>query len=89
MHGLGWPLANEASGGSYLYHLEGNQVAVGLIVDLNYKNPHLSPFDEFQRFKHHPMIEQYLKMVNASAMVREPLPKVVFTFLHNNSRVAC
>ncbi|NMT17875.1 electron transfer flavoprotein-ubiquinone oxidoreductase, partial [Vibrio parahaemolyticus] len=52
VHGLGWPLANEASGGSYLYHLEGNQVAVGLIVDLNYKNPHLSPFDEFQRFKH-------------------------------------
>ncbi|EOX4455429.1 electron transfer flavoprotein-ubiquinone oxidoreductase [Vibrio antiquarius] len=61
VHGLGWPLANEATGGSYLYHLEGNQVAVGLIVDLNYKNPHLSPFDEFQRFKHHPMIEQYLK----------------------------
>lgn len=61
VHGLGWPLANEATGGSYLYHLEGNQVAVGLIVDLNYKNPHLSPFDEFQRFKHHPMIAQYLK----------------------------
>ncbi|EGR2917544.1 electron transfer flavoprotein-ubiquinone oxidoreductase [Vibrio parahaemolyticus] len=61
VHGLGWPLANEAIGGSYLYHLEGNQVAVGLIVDLNYENPHLSPFDEFQRFKHHPMIEQYLK----------------------------
>ncbi|MDF4310866.1 NAD(P)/FAD-dependent oxidoreductase, partial [Vibrio parahaemolyticus] len=61
VHGLGWPLANEASGGSYLYHLEGNQVAVGLIVDLNYENPHLSPFDEFQRFKHHPMIKQYLQ----------------------------
>ncbi len=61
VHGLGWPLANEATGGSYLYHLEDNQVAVGLIVDLNYENPHLSPFDEFQRFKHHPMIEQYLK----------------------------
>ncbi|MCA0934111.1 electron transfer flavoprotein-ubiquinone oxidoreductase [Vibrio alginolyticus] len=61
VHGLGWPLANEATGGSYLYHLEDNQVAVGLIVDLNYANPHLSPFDEFQRFKHHPMIEQYLK----------------------------
>lgn len=61
VHGLGWPLASEATGGSYLYHLEGNQVAVGLIIDLNYTNPHLSPFDEFQRFKHHPMIEQYLK----------------------------
>ncbi|ANQ23950.1 electron transfer flavoprotein-ubiquinone oxidoreductase [Vibrio natriegens] len=61
VHGLGWPLASEATGGSYLYHLEGNQVAVGLIIDLNYTNPYLSPFDEFQRFKHHPMIEQYLK----------------------------
>nr|WP_319557246.1 electron transfer flavoprotein-ubiquinone oxidoreductase [uncultured Vibrio sp.] len=61
VHGLGWPLASEATGGSYLYQLEGNQVAVGLIVDLNYTNPYLSPFDEFQRFKHHPMIEQYLK----------------------------
>ncbi len=61
VHGLGWPLANQATGGSYLYHLEDNQVAVGLIVDLNYANPHLSPFDEFQRFKHHPMIESYLK----------------------------
>ncbi len=61
VHGLGWPLSSEATGGSYLYHVEDNQVAVGLIVDLNYDNPHLSPFDEFQRFKHHPMIEQYLK----------------------------
>ncbi|WP_375749289.1 electron transfer flavoprotein-ubiquinone oxidoreductase [Vibrio sp. HN007] len=60
MHGLGWPLASEATGGSYLYHLEGNQVAVGIIVDLSYTNPHLSPFDEFQRFKHHPIIEKYL-----------------------------
>ncbi|MDF2155747.1 electron transfer flavoprotein-ubiquinone oxidoreductase [Vibrio sp. CAU 1672] len=61
VHGLGWPLAGEATGGSYLYHLEDNQVAVGLIVDLSYANPHLSPFDEFQRFKHHPTISQYLK----------------------------
>jgi len=61
LHGLGWPLTRGATGGSYLYHLEDNQVAVGLIIDLNYSNPHLSPFEEFQRFKHHPMIEQYLK----------------------------
>lgn len=64
VHGLGWPLGHfpgGASGGSFLYHLEDNQVAVGLIVDLAYNNPHLSPFDEFQRYKHHPLISQFLK----------------------------
>ncbi len=60
VHSAGWPLT-EASGGSYLYHAENNQVFVGLIVDLNYHNPHLSPFDEFQRMKHHPLFAQYLK----------------------------
>ncbi|GIT24663.1 MAG: hypothetical protein CM1200mP41_07070 [Gammaproteobacteria bacterium] len=60
-HGAGWPLAEHgASGGSFLYHLEDCQVALGLIVDLNYSNPFLSPFDEFQRFKHHPTVRQYL-----------------------------
>lgn len=60
VHAAGWPLT-EASGGSYLYHAENNQVFVGLIVDLNYHNPHLSPFDEFQRMKHHPLFAQYLE----------------------------
>jgi electron-transferring-flavoprotein dehydrogenase len=60
VHGAGWPLS-DATGGSFLYHLEDNQVAVGLIVDLSYSNPYLSPFDEFQRFKHHPVISQYLE----------------------------
>ena len=60
VHAAGWPLT-EASGGSYLYHAENNQVFVGLIVDLNYHNPHLSPFDEFQRMKHHPLFSQYLE----------------------------
>lgn len=60
VHTAGWPL-DDATGGSYLYHAENNQVLVGLIVDLNYSNPHLSPFDEFQRLKHHPKIAQYLK----------------------------
>jgi len=60
VHTAGWPLT-DASGGSYLYHAENNQVFVGLIVDLNYENPHLSPFDEFQRMKHHPVFSQYLK----------------------------
>lgn len=55
-HSIGWPLDNNTGGGSFLYHLENNQVAVGFVVHLNYKNPYLSPFDEFQRFKTHPAI---------------------------------
>ncbi len=61
VHGAGWPLSESASsGGCFLYHAANNQIAVGLIVDLNYSNPHLSPYDEFQRFKHHPKIAKYL-----------------------------
>lgn len=56
-HTLGWPLDNQTGGGSFIYHLENNQVAVGFIVHLNYKNPYLSPFEEFQRFKTHPSIK--------------------------------
>lgn len=59
IHTAGWPLT-EASGGSFLYHAENNQIYVGLIVDLNYENPYLSPFDEFQRMKQHPLFAQYL-----------------------------
>ena len=55
-HSFGWPLDMKTGGGSFLYHLEDNQVAVGFVVHLNYKNPYLSPFDEFQRFKTHPAI---------------------------------
>ncbi len=61
VHSAGWPLEKDTNGGGYLYHAENNQVFVGLIVDLNYSNPHLSPFDEFQRYKHHPKIAQYLE----------------------------
>jgi len=61
VHTAGWPLNKDTTGGGYLYHAENNQVFVGLIVDLNYSNPHLSPFDEFQRYKHHPKISQYLE----------------------------
>ncbi|WP_081763777.1 MULTISPECIES: electron transfer flavoprotein-ubiquinone oxidoreductase [Nitrincola] len=61
VHGSGWPLSDGASGGFFLYHDENNQVEVGLIVDLNYSNPWLSPFDEFQRMKHHPVLKQYLE----------------------------
>ncbi|GAA0542926.1 electron transfer flavoprotein-ubiquinone oxidoreductase [Rheinheimera aquimaris] len=60
VHSAGWPLTGDTSGGGYLYHAESQQVVVGLIVDLNYSNPHLNPFAEFQRYKHHPVIRQYL-----------------------------
>ena len=62
LHGAGWPLSESgSSGGFFLYHAENNQVVVGLITDLSYSNPHVSPFDEFQRMKHHPVIKQYLE----------------------------
>ncbi|GLX85256.1 electron transfer flavoprotein-ubiquinone oxidoreductase [Thalassotalea loyana] len=61
VHTAGWPLDSKTGGGGYLYHAENNQVFVGMIIDLNYSNPHLSPFEEFQRYKHHPTISQYLK----------------------------
>jgi electron-transferring-flavoprotein dehydrogenase len=56
LHSQGWPLDSKTGGGSFLYHLENNQVAVGFVVHLNYQNPYLSPFDEFQRFKTHPAV---------------------------------
>ncbi len=55
-HSFGWPLDNKTGGGSFLYHMEENLVSVGFVVHLNYKNPYLSPFEEFQRFKTHPVI---------------------------------
>ena len=61
VHGSGWPLDKETSGGWFLYHMEERQVAVGLIVDLNYANPYLSPFDEFQRLKLHPTLRRHLE----------------------------
>jgi electron-transferring-flavoprotein dehydrogenase len=60
-HTMGWPLGGNAGGGSFIYHLENNQVYVGFVVHLNYKNPHLYPYMEFQRFKHHPMVADLLK----------------------------
>ena len=60
-HTMGWPLESNAGGGSFIYHLDNNQVYVGFVVHLNYKNPHLFPYMEFQRFKHHPMVADLLK----------------------------
>ncbi len=88
MHTIGWPLGylpGGTLGGSFLYHLENNQVAVGLIVDLGYKNPHLSPYDEFQKFKHHKIIKHFLEggtrvAYGARAVIKggfQALPKLI------------
>ncbi|WP_455363733.1 electron transfer flavoprotein-ubiquinone oxidoreductase [Microbulbifer discodermiae] len=87
VHTAGWPLNQSGTpGGGFLYHLEDNQVVVGLITDLAYRNPHVSPFDEFQRYKHHPVISQYLQggqrvAYGARAIVKGGLqsqPKMTF-----------
>ncbi|MFG1189737.1 electron transfer flavoprotein-ubiquinone oxidoreductase [Xanthobacter flavus] len=59
-HTMGWPLGSSAGGGSFIYHIDNNQVYVGFVVHLNYANPYLSPYMEFQRFKHHPMVAELL-----------------------------
>jgi electron-transferring-flavoprotein dehydrogenase len=61
VHSAGWPLQSDTYGGSFLYHLEDNQVAVGFVVGLDYANPYLSPYEEFQRFKTHPKIRSYFE----------------------------
>jgi electron-transferring-flavoprotein dehydrogenase len=61
IHTVGWPVDRETYGGSFLYHLENNQVAVGFVIGLDYRNPYLSPFEEFQRFKTHPAIRPYFE----------------------------
>jgi electron-transferring-flavoprotein dehydrogenase len=60
-HTMGWPLGRNAGGGSFMYHLENNQVYVGFVVHLNYANPYVHPYMEFQRFKHHPLIAEVLQ----------------------------
>lgn len=85
-HTMGWPLGKNAGGGSFIYHLENNQVYVGFVVHLNYQNPHLYPYMEFQRFKHHPMVAELLKggkrvAYGARAISEggwQSIPKVVF-----------
>jgi len=61
VHSGGWPMQSDTYGGGFLYHLENNQVAVGFVVGLGYSNPHLSPFEEFQRYKTHPEIRKFLE----------------------------
>jgi electron-transferring-flavoprotein dehydrogenase len=86
VHTAGWPLDNDTYGGSFLYHLENNQVAVGFIVGLSYQNPYLSPYEEFQRYKTHPAIRQFFeggKRISYGARAitaggLQSLPKTVF-----------
>jgi len=86
LHTAGWPLPADTYGGSFLYHLKDNQVAVGYVVGLDYKNPYLSPFDEFQRFKTHPAIRPTFvggKRISYGARALneggvQSLPKMVF-----------
>ena len=86
MHSIGWPLDSKTYGGSFLYHLEDNQVAVGFVIGLDYQNPYLSPFEEFQRFKTHPAIRDTFeggrricygaRALNEGGL--QSLPKLVF-----------
>jgi electron-transferring-flavoprotein dehydrogenase len=86
MHTAGWPMNLSTYGGSFLYHAENNQVALGFVVGLGYENPYLSPFEEFQRYKHHPEVAQFLEggrrvAYGARAIVTggvQALPKLVF-----------
>jgi electron-transferring-flavoprotein dehydrogenase len=86
VHTAGWPLQSDTYGGSFLYHLENNQVAIGYVVGLAYKNPYLSPFEEFQRYKTHPEIRKFLeggKRISYGARAiaaggLQALPKLVF-----------
>jgi electron-transferring-flavoprotein dehydrogenase len=86
IHTAGWPMDNETYGGSFLYHLENNQVAVGFVVGLAYQNPYLSPYEEFQRYKTHPAIRTFFegaKRISYGARAitaggLQSLPKLVF-----------
>jgi electron-transferring-flavoprotein dehydrogenase len=70
LHSAGWPLDNATYGGSFLYHMANNQVVVGFVVGLDYKNPYLSPFEEFQRFKTHPNIRPTFENGNGDIKAR-------------------
>jgi electron-transferring-flavoprotein dehydrogenase len=86
IHTAGWPLENDTYGGSFLYHMDDNQVMVGFVVGLGYSNPYLSPFEEFQRYKTHPAIRTFLeggkrvsygaRAITAGGLMS--LPKLVF-----------
>jgi electron-transferring-flavoprotein dehydrogenase len=77
LHGAGWPLDGSTYGGSFMYHAENNQVFVGFVVGLDYRNPYLSPFEEFQRFKTHPNIRWYFES-DAAAQDARPARRISY-----------
>jgi electron-transferring-flavoprotein dehydrogenase len=81
VHTVGWPLDASTYGGSFLYHLENHQVAVGFVVGLDYKNPFLNPFEEFQRFKTHAAIRPFF----GSLMARGRSTKAAFNRSHGST----
>ena len=74
IHTAGWPLESDTYGGSFLYHLDNNQVMVGFVVGLGYTNPYLSPFEEFQRYKTHPAIRAFSRAASACPTARARSP---------------
>ena len=86
LHTTGWPLKSDTYGGSFLYHLDKNKISIGFVIGLDYKNPYLSPYMEFQRFKHHPDIKKILeggRRINYGARALneggvQSLPKLTF-----------
>ncbi|WP_368904699.1 electron transfer flavoprotein-ubiquinone oxidoreductase [Taklimakanibacter lacteus] len=93
-HTMGWPLGLKVGGGSFMYHLEDNLVSVGFVVHLNYDNPHLFPYMEFQRFKHHPLIEPVLRggrriAYGARAITEGGLQSVPRLFFPGGALIGC
>ena len=103
VHTMGWPLGKNAGGGSFIYHAENNQVFIGFVVHLNYANPYLYPYAEFQRFKHHPMVAELLEGVevvvwsagagggsagNFASVVRNRPPDTMLTVIDSGPRSA-
>ena len=94
MHTAGWPLDNKTYGGSFMYHAENKQIFLGYVIGLDYKNPHLSPFDEFQRFKTHPSIKKYIQggkriSYGARALIEGGLQSLPQMFMPGALLVGC
>jgi len=94
MHTAGWPLDNKTYGGSFMYHAENKQIFLGYVIGLDYKNPHLSPFDEFQRFKTHPAIKKVIEggkriSYGARALIEGGLQSLPKMFMPGALLVGC
>ena len=94
VHTAGWPLDNATYGGSFIYHMENNQVAIGYVFGLGYRNPYLSPFEEFQRFKTHPAVRQHIEggkriAYGARAMTVGGLPSLPELAFPGGALVGC